>query len=739
MTNDISFSFAAEEIVAPGTDLVIHIARPFHKQAAQAVITLQRGGTTIPTSVSVSGDDGTVKLSTEGLSTGRYYVRIRELLDIDGNEIAQSVEIPVGIDVLHGKVPADYFVQHASRIAVGKTSLARLDSGEEAPSGHRYVEFIKAVHRTTGKPKDLAFDQHGAEVDGPKVLKEFHLRRFDEFGPLHATLHNKVEEAKDADKFDVAVWPLIKHDLTGYEKSNAGEATAPPAEAKPLLDKAIKVRRAIVDKIQKLGGDVKHTPEQALAVFVTLTAAQVKELAKDTTVGKIFFDDSSSVPDLANSEAIAYAPGAQALGFTGRGVHVAVFEAGPADLTNLSFAGRYQPNPVVGDPHSRLTSAIIKNVEPSKPHGYAPDCDLYSANTFGNDALLWAVASPQYCTVVSQSFHRDEEQRQDFLSSDDILKDHLATTYPYPTIVHAAGNGAATEYVNHKGYNTLSIGSHDDTAAAMAGDSVFRNPASSHGDRELPELAANGTGVTAVGVTMWGTSFAAPAVAGTAALIQSANATLKSWPEGCRAILLASADRSISGGTWGQDLVARKDASDGAGALNAQNAVLIAQSQSARNNSPALVRGWNVGSLVPADFDATTRLSTFRYKVQVPSSPLTLLRYTVKVALAWDSKVTLNAAGTATASTLTNDLDLAVYNQNGVQVAASSSNDNSYEIVEFEGVKGAVYDVAIRSWTWPWPAGITFLWYGVSWNVVGKLPQLSTPVSFPPAGLHEEL
>ncbi|KAK0718492.1 hypothetical protein B0T26DRAFT_624167, partial [Lasiosphaeria miniovina] len=342
------------EIVTPGTNLVIRIARPFHKNAAQAAITLQRGGTTLPSSLSVSEDDGTVTLSTEGLSTGRYY------------------------------------------------------------------------------------------------------------------------------------------------------------------------------------------------------------LAKDTTVGKIFLDDSSSVPDLANSEAIAYAPGAQALGFTGRGVHVAVFEAGPADLANLSFAGRYQPNPVVGDQHSRLTSAIIKNAEPNKPHGYAPDCDLYSANTFGNDALLWAVASPH------------------------------------------------------------------------------------HGDRELPELAANGTTVTAVGVMGSGTSFAAPAVAGTAALIQSVNATLKSWPEGCRAILLASADRNVSGGTWGQDLVVRKDASDGAGALNAQNAVLIAQSKSARNNSPALVRGWDVGSLVPADFNATTRLSTFRYKVQVPSSPVVLLRYTVKVALAWDSKVTLN-------------------------------------------------------------------------------------------------
>jgi hypothetical protein len=45
----------------------------------------------------------------------------------------------------------------------------------------------------------------------------------------------------------------------------------------------------------------------------------------------------------------------------------------------------------------------------------------------------------------------------------------------------------------------------------MSGSSVFRNPSSLHGDRELPELCANGTGVTGVGLTMSGTSFAAPA------------------------------------------------------------------------------------------------------------------------------------------------------------------------------------------------------------------------------------
>ena len=51
----------------------------------------------------------------------------------------------------------------------------------------------------------------------------------------------------------------------------------------------------------------------------------------------------------------------------------------------------------------------------------------------------------------------------------------------------------------------------------MASAPVFRNPSPRHGDRELPEIAANGTGVTAVGLTMSGTSIAAPAVAGAAA------------------------------------------------------------------------------------------------------------------------------------------------------------------------------------------------------------------------------
>jgi Subtilase family len=171
------------------------------------------------------------------------------------------------------------------------------------------------------------------------------------------------------------------------------------------------------------------------------------------------------------------------------------------------------------------------------------------------------------CTVISQSFHRDSEQTESAPSFDDIYKDYLALQWPYPTILHAAGNGSSTEFVNHKGYNTLTVGSHDDTATAMAGDSVFRNPASTHSDRELPELAANGTAVTLLGQTMSGTSFAAPAAAGCTALMQEADATLQSWPEGCRAILLAGASKNVAGNTWWTDRSAAVDARDGSGSV----------------------------------------------------------------------------------------------------------------------------------------------------------------------------
>jgi hypothetical protein len=259
------------------------------------------------------------------------------------------------------------------------------------------------------------------------------------------------------------------------------------------------------------------------------------------------------------------------------------------------------------------------------------------------------------------------------------------------------------------------VGNHDDDALAMAADSVFRNPPTDHGDRELPEISANGTGVTTVGVTMGGTSMASPTVAGITALLQGENSTLKIWPEGCRAILLAGASRNVRDDTWWRDVSSGVDARDGSGAVNALESYRITENRRARN-AAATQRGWDVGCLKNEDF-GSDGLSTFGYQVKVPAGPVWLRgpRH-VKVALAWNSKVGTFWGIIPISSKLTLDHDLKVFDEDGHLVGYSGSWDNSYEIAEFEGHPGKTYTVRIRRWS-----GEGSTWYGIAWTVTGGL------------------
>lgn len=145
---------------------------------------------------------------------------------------------------------------------------------------------------------------------------------------------------------------------------------------------------------------------------------------------------------------------------------------GPTSNADLVIAGKYKSNPSTSN-HSQNVHAIVRNKETDSADGHAPGCSLYSANDKKRAALTWAVKD-QDCTAVNQSFHRSSEPGSGVLSSDDLYGDWLALHYPYPLIVHAAGNfwngdpdkifPPSSEYVNHKGYNTISVGNHNDDA-----------------------------------------------------------------------------------------------------------------------------------------------------------------------------------------------------------------------------------------------------------------------------------
>ena len=713
----IKANVTADEIVAPGSIIELTFSAQVDPQSAQGAIRVVRGCEPLSTSIKLSDRGRVVTVRLGDGAIGGCALVISELLGPKGEILIDRYRLPFSVVPISGKVPDDLRVEHAVRVFIDDLQVVRLAPGEARRAGH--IDVVKTVHRSKGTPVELAFDERGEQVDFGKRLTELAQRRADKYGRIHETLFHRIEQAKEGERVAIVVWPRLKLAPAPYEKPADRRLVEPPDGEKRL---AAQLRKASADvrtvlqrskiKIAREG----HVDEAVPSVRAVATVGQIRRLAQNKSIGAIHFDDTTAINDLGDSIAVARSDAAHAAGFDGTGIRVAVFEDGPSVTTNLSFANRFTTTPSASD-HARLTSAIIKNTEANKPHGHAPDCDLYSANTSNNDALRWAVRD-QHCTVVSQSFHRGSEPGGSGLQADDLLKDLLALRWPYPTIVQAAGNfwlGDADgitppedEFVNHKGYNTLAVGNHDDTAGAMSGDSVFRNPTTSHGDRELPEVAANGTGVSANGQSMSGTSFAAPATAGVTALLQDVDGVLCSWPEGCRAIVMASAGRNVTGNTWWQDVVSRVDGRDGAGAVDAQAGVLIAQQRRWRD-APGTRRGWDVGTLSSNAF-GPDRLATFRYHVVVPNL---VFFPRVKVALAWDSAVT-SSGDNATASTLTVDFDLLVRDSRGVQVASSASWDNSYEVVEFAGQPGETYDIVIRRWS-----GTDSVWFGVAWTVSG--------------------
>jgi hypothetical protein len=716
----LAANIAPHEIVFASTRIVVDSRHPLDPEAAQ-------GG------LVVKGIRGRVRLSRGGRratwSSATKLPPGHHTLIVDGlvakshrRRIGDRMEIPFFVTDSKARVASSVRVESMSRLRVHNLRTERLPANR-SPGG-RFIELMKAAHRTTRAPISLAFDQSGRRIDADAVFERIAKNRARRFGKLHEALHARVAKLGAGARVPVAIWLRCDEALEPEDKKERGETKAPPREA---LARDAAIAQAVRDFAPYLDADLRvrgHAADpSAPVIYARLTRAHIQTLASRAEVAGLFLHETEGIDDLDDSIAIANSDDVHSQGFKGSGIKVAIWENAPDDTTDLSITARYKTSGLTLSDHSRHTHAIVKNVEANEPHGHAPSCSLHSANKKELGAIRWA-AKDKGCTVISQSFHRDSEPEEGTMSYDDIYKDWLVLHWPYPTICQAAGNFWADdpdnidppedEFVNHKGYNSLAVGNHNDTAGAMSGSSVFRNPTSPHGDRELPEIAANGTGVTTVGLTKSGTSMASPAAAGCAALVQDVDSTLKSWPEGCRAILLAGAKRNITGQTWWQDVVANVDASDGSGAVDALEAVNIAKQRRSRN-AAATGRGWDVGTLRSSDIGSNKR-TTFSHFVKLGNTFLSPRH--VKVALAWDSKITMFPFGIdlPIASTLTVDLDLQIFDSRGSQVGYSGSWDNSYEIAEFDGKPGETYTIKIRRWS-----GTDAVWYGIAWTVTGGL------------------
>ncbi len=602
------------------------------------------------------------------------------------------------------RVPTDVAIESMARLRLTANGPERLPLFETVRG--KYIEVMKGVNRRTRAPVALAFDETGKRVDETRLLKQLEKKRAAKLGKLHEGLQQRLRTARPEERLSVAVWANGVDEIDPNEKrglERVSEEPRMPRAAAQRSETVVRLARAVGEIADELGAVEIRFDEAAPVVFARMHKRSIQQLAKRKEVAGIFLYDPEGIDDLKDSIAIANSDDVHTAGPKGAGVKVAVWEDGPTSTTNLVIEARYDSTPSTSD-HSENVHAIIKNKESNKPHGHAPECKLHSANSKDLAALSWAVKD-RGCTVINQSFHRSSEPGSDSLSFDDIYKDWLILNWPYPTICQAGGNywngdpdgisPPSDEFVNHKGFNSIAVANHDDSASAMSSSSVFRNPASSHGDRELPEVAANGTSVTADGITMTGTSQASPAAVGIAALLQSTSATLKAWPEGCRAILFAGAIEErcrrdlVAGRGRRRRRIGRERRGECVRELSDRSEPSLAQRVS---NSARL--GRRHAGLERLRLEG---LSKFAYRIQVPRfwfGP----RH-VKVALAWDSKVsTISFLGITIpiSSQLKLDLDLKIFDKNGTQVGYSGSWDNSYEVAEFDAIPGETYEIRIR-------------------------------------------
>lgn len=682
-------------------------------------------------SIGVQGVDGKVSQARQkggfvwtaekGLPPGRHKLVIDPIVDAKSQKLSNPIEIPFTVIATNSKIESKLLIGSFVRIKLVENGVERLPNDKILDT--EYIEFYKATDRKSGKPVSFEFDQKGKLVDGEKIL-ENHRKKMDSiFGKVHPTLFSLINSKKPPKSVLIDIWYEVEEvealpsdrDLNKCDQEFAAKRAE--EQRQEMYERSVKFGKSLEDKIKLVKVD-----ELAPLITVKAETSIIRELTTKKEVAGILLHETDGIEDLEDSIAVSGSDVVHSSGEDGSGVSVAVWESGPTSNSNLVIAGKYKASPSTSN-HSQNVHAIIRNKESDTANGHAQGCSLYSANDKDRDSLTWAVKD-KGCTLINQSFHRSSEPGSSTLSGDDIYGDYLATRNPYPLIVHAAGNfwngdpdninPPSSEYVNHKGYNTISVGNHNDNASAMASSSVFRNPSSSHGDRELPELCANGVGVTADGITMTGTSQASPAVVGVAALIQGTNNILKHWPEGCRAILLASATKNVVGNTWWQDVSNGVDAKDGAGAVNAIEGCNVAKNRRWAN-APASRRGWDVGLLSSSNF-GNDKLSTFEYKVSIPKYIFGPRK--VKVALAWTSKTkkTSFLFWSWYMSELKVDLDLIIYDENEAIVGYSGSWDNSFEIAEFTGQPGKTYTIKIRRWS-----GTDSTWFGIAWTVTGGI------------------
>lgn len=312
------------------------------------------------------------------------------------------------------------------------------------------------------------------------------------------------------------------------------------------LSKVAPTQDQLISEITLLGGQIIHTYAFMNCVAVKMTPNAIRSLEKHPNIQSIVFDELSEI-QLDFSSPSIYSSVWHSNGYDGAPWDVAVLDTGidsthPALSTRVIAAQSFvssspDPDDYVG--HGTHVAGIIASTDPLFT-GIAPgvsiinakvgrDSDGYAYDTDVIAAAEWSViGTPDGAEIINHSYGMSSEYKKNVI---DALVDYYDIIW-----VGAAGNdGPGSGTVENVGYNMITVGNMDDRDTISRSDDLIyssssRGPTSD--GRMKPDIVAPGAGIVSAAydwegnfglnpdwVMKWGTSMAAPHVAGAVALL----------------------------------------------------------------------------------------------------------------------------------------------------------------------------------------------------------------------------
>ena len=393
----------------------------------------------------------------------------------------------------------------------------------------------------------------------------------------------------------------------------------------------------------------------------------------------------------------------ETLGYTGAGVKVGVLEAKTYfNESNPHLAGATIESLANANQDYITHSTQVLSIICGQPcslngvtyQGMAPGAEVYYAKTIDLTALKnnlnWLI-NTCYVSVVNMSFGICEEE---FIIYDQYVDCYIQQ---YRIIVVVSAGNQRT-YVASPGlsYNAITVGNVSNT---LSNGKYVMSTGSSYQEESFltnkPDLSAFGTNITMLqtNTSTWtasGTSFAAPMVTGTVALMLQANSNLIGKPDAVKALLMQTAEEdkiSVSSNS----LVCQKTngiCTDAAGSTYMTCECVLRE----RSGAGLL----NISGAITAASTGMFESRVFEEMYFFPGMYWTSDPYyfeagkTIEIVLVHE-KNTHDIPTGATNETKTNADLYVLKNSNGQQVAYSKSTINNVEIIKCTIQESAYY------------------------------------------------